>query len=50
MLMNTDLSATFSGGKQNPSYCQVIFETGENRQGVPVMMLGVNLIQMFKEG
>ena len=25
-------------------------DTGESWQGVPVMMLGVNLIQMFKEG
>lgn len=50
MLMNMDISATFSGGKQSDNYCQVAFETGENLQGVPLMVQGINLIQMFKEG
>lgn len=46
--VNKDLSETVFGGKQNNSFWQTVFETGQSPQGVAVMPKGINLIEMIK--
>lgn len=46
--VNTDLSATVFGGKQNNSFWKTVFETGRTPQGMQVLAAPLNLIEMIK--
>ncbi|MDT4288137.1 HNH endonuclease signature motif containing protein [Methylomonas sp. MO1] len=46
--VNTDLSATVFGGKQNNSFWKTVFETGRTPQGMEVLARPLNLIEMIK--
>lgn len=46
--VNTDLSATVFGGKQNNSFWKTVFETGRTPQGMEVLAAPLNLIEMIK--
>ncbi len=46
--VNTDLSETIFGGKQNNSFWKTVFETGRTPQGMEVLAKPVNLIEMIK--
>lgn len=46
--VNTELSATVFGGKQNNSFWQTVFEKGVSPQGVRVMPAGLNLVEMIR--
>jgi hypothetical protein len=48
MWVNSDLSATVFGGKQNNSFWKTIFETGRTPQGMEVLAKPLNLIEMIK--
>ncbi len=48
MWVNSDLSATVFGGKQNNSFWKTIFETGKTPQGMEVLAKPLNLIEMIK--
>lgn len=48
MWVNSDLSATVFGGKQNNSTWKTIFETGRTPQGMEVLAKPLNLIEMIK--
>ena len=46
--VNTDLSLTVFGGKQNNSFWKTVFETGRTPQGMTVLVKPINLIDMIK--
>lgn len=46
--VNTELSATVFGGKQNNSFWKNVFETGKTPQGMEVLAAPINLIDMIK--
>lgn len=46
--VNTELSATVFGGKQNNSFWKTVFETGRTPQGMEVLAAQLNLIEMIK--
>jgi hypothetical protein len=46
--VNSDLSETVFGGKQNNSFWKTIFETGRTPQGMEVLARPLNLIAMIK--
>uniref|UniRef100_E6QDY5 HNH nuclease domain-containing protein n=1 Tax=mine drainage metagenome TaxID=410659 RepID=E6QDY5_9ZZZZ len=46
--VNTDLSATIFGGKQNNGFWKTVFETGRTPQGMIVLAQPINLIDMIK--
>jgi hypothetical protein len=46
--VNNELSSTVFGGKQNYSYWQSIFETGQSPFGVKVLTESINLIKMIQ--
>ncbi len=46
--VNTDLSATVFGGKQNNGFWKTVFETGRTPQGMQVLAGPLNLIEMIK--
>ena len=46
--VNTDLSATVFGGKQNNSFWKTVFESGRTPQGMQVLAEPLNLIEMIK--
>lgn len=47
--VNTDLSLSVFGGKQNYDYWQTIFETGKSPQKQQVLATPLNLMEMIKE-
>lgn len=47
--INTELSLSVFGGKQNYEYWQTIFETGKSPQGQQVLTTPLNLMEMIKE-
>jgi hypothetical protein len=46
--VNTDLSETIFGGKQNNGFWKTVFETGRTPQGMVVLAQPINLIEMIK--
>ena len=46
--VNTDLSDSVFGGKQNNNFWKTIFETGKTPQGMQVLSKPINLIDMIK--
>ncbi len=46
--VNTELSATVFGGKQNNIFWKTIFETGRTPAGMDVLAKPINLIEMIK--
>ncbi len=46
--VNTDLSSTVFGGKQNSSFWKTVFETGRTPQGMEILAAPLNLIEMIK--
>ena len=46
--VNSDLSETIFGGKQNYSFWKTIFETGRTPQGMEVLAQKLNLVEMIK--
>lgn len=46
--VNTDLSDTVFGGKQNNGFWKTVFETGRTPQGMVVLAQPLNLIDMIK--
>ncbi len=46
--VNTEMSETIFGGKQNNSYWKTVFETGRTPQGMDVLAKPINLIEMIK--
>ena len=46
--VNTELSDTIFGGKQNNGFWKTVFETGRTPQGMPVLIHSLNLIEMIK--
>jgi hypothetical protein len=46
--VNTDLSETIFGGKQNNGFWKAVFETGRTPQGMVVLAQPINLIEMIK--
>ncbi len=46
--VNTDLSESVFGGKQNNNFWKVIFETGKTPQGMQVLAKPINLIEMIQ--
>ena len=47
--INTELSLSVFGGKQNYEYWQTIFETAKSPQGQEVLGAPINLIDMIEE-
>jgi hypothetical protein len=47
--INTELSLSVFGGKQNYEYWQTIFETARSPQGQQVLVAPINLMDMIKE-
>jgi len=47
--VNTELSLSVFGGKQNYEYWQTIFETGKSPQDQQVLPSPLNLMEMLKE-
>jgi hypothetical protein len=47
--VNTELSLSVFGGKQNYEYWQTIFETGKSPQNQQVLVTPLNLMEMIKE-
>jgi hypothetical protein len=47
--VNTELSISAFGGKQNYQYWQKIFETGKTPQGQIILATSLNLMEMIKE-
>lgn len=47
--VNTELSLSVFGGKQNYDYWQTIFERGKSPQGQQVLSIPLNLMEMIKE-
>lgn len=46
--VNTELSESVFGGKQNNNFWKTIFETGKTPQGMPVLAKPINLIHMIQ--
>lgn len=46
--VNSDLSATIFGGKQNNSFWEAVFKSGRTPQGMEVLPKPLNLIEMIK--
>lgn len=46
--VNTELSESVFGGKQNNNFWKTIFETGKTPQGMQVLVKPINLIDMIK--
>jgi len=46
--VNTDMSATIFGGKQNNSFWEAVFKSGRTPQGMEVLAKPLNLIEMIK--
>lgn len=46
--VNSDLSATIFGGKQNNSFWDAVFKSGRTPQGMEVLAKPLNLIEMIK--
>lgn len=46
---NNELSSTVFGGKQNAAYWNSIFSTGNSPQGVKVLAMPINLMELQKE-
>ncbi|MDV6348850.1 HNH endonuclease signature motif containing protein [Nitrosomonas sp. Is35] len=46
--VNTDLSDTVFGGKQNNGFWKTVFETGRTPQGMTVLAQPLNLIEMIR--
>ena len=46
--VNTDLSETIFGGKQNNGFWKTVFETGRTPQGMQVLTQPINVIEMIK--
>lgn len=46
--VNTDMSETIFGGKQNNGFWKTVFETGRTPQGMTVLAQPLNLIEMIK--
>jgi len=46
--VNSDLSATIFGGKQNNSFWEAVFKSGRTPQGMEVLATPLNLIEMIK--
>ena len=46
--VNTDLSASVFGGKQDNNFWKTIFETGRTPQGMQVLAKPINLIEMIQ--
>ena len=46
--VNTGLSETVFGGKQNAGFWKTVFETGSTPQGMPILSQPINLIDMLQ--